>query len=149
MNINDIVKISNECLSNGFSFKATCNELNISDKTLKKHLNAFGYIYNAKEKKIELASEVATATDENVEFVRVEEFKALQAQVEQILEMISVTTPTLPIEIKRVESVSNRTYKVDNDILERFTKFCDNNRQYRVQDIISTALEQFLDVVEK
>ncbi|NJB05094.1 hypothetical protein GSQ22_04445, partial [Clostridioides difficile] len=38
-----------------------------------------------------------------------------------------------------------RSYKVYEDIQKEFAAFCEANKKYRVQDIISQALKDFMD----
>ncbi len=40
-------------------------------------------------------------------------------------------------------------YRIYTDIQEEFKKFCKDNRQYKVQDIISSAIKEYLDKYNK
>lgn len=40
-------------------------------------------------------------------------------------------------------------YRIYTDIQEEFKKFCKDNRQYKVQDIISSAIREYLDKYNK
>ena len=42
-----------------------------------------------------------------------------------------------------------RAYRIDNEIYQRFKDYTDENRQFKISDIISTALEDFLNKVNQ
>lgn len=42
----------------------------------------------------------------------------------------------------------NRTYKIYPEVLKAFNKFCKEHRQYKVQDLISQALWEFIKKYE-
>lgn len=44
--------------------------------------------------------------------------------------------------------VVNRAYKINKDVQQRFKTFCKKNSEYRVSDILSTILEEYLDTNE-
>lgn len=62
--------------------------------------------------------------------------------------VIDVTPPKLEIPPTNQEVVS-RSFKVYTDVMEDFSKFCKNNNNYKVQDIISFALREFMDKYDK
>ncbi|MGL4949285.1 MAG: hypothetical protein ACRC5M_02800 [Anaeroplasmataceae bacterium] len=137
LTIDDIVKISNEKLSEGVPFKELCKYLMTTDKTLKIHLNGFGYEYNSKLKQIEKVQ---------TRFVTMDEFLKLQDSVKDLYKLLDKNT------IKPVEGIkefngefASKNFKIDVDVWERFNKFCKDNRQYKVQDIINSVLSNFLD----
>lgn len=58
--------------------------------------------------------------------------------------VIDVTPPKLEIPPTDVEPVT-RSFKIYPDVNEDFKEFCSKNNHYKVQDIISFAIRQFLD----
>ena len=53
-------------------------------------------------------------------------------------------------EIKFYKNVSVvRAYRVDTEVQQRFKEYCSKNNQYKISDIISTALENFLNEYDK
>lgn len=62
--------------------------------------------------------------------------------------VIDVTPPKLEIPPTDVEPVT-RSFKIYPDVNEDFKEFCSKNNHYKVQDIISFAIRQFLDTYDK
>lgn len=62
--------------------------------------------------------------------------------------VIDVTPPKLDIPPTDVEPVT-RSFKIYPDVNEDFKNFCSKNNNYKVQDIISHALREFLDKYDK
>lgn len=58
------------------------------------------------------------------------------------------TDSEIEIEVFEGEIVS-RSYKIDKDVQQDFKVFCKSNSEFRVSDILSTALKQFLDRYKK
>lgn len=138
LSIDDIVKISNERLSNGFTLKNLCKEFTTTDKTFKSHLNAFGYNYNAKLKQVEpvVVEEVVSA----------EEFNELKNRVDELFKLVNANA------LKPVEGIKeydgefvSRNFKIDKELWNEFSSWCSKNRQYKVQDVINSVLENFLE----
>lgn len=62
--------------------------------------------------------------------------------------VIDVTPPKLDIPSTDAEPVT-RSFKIYPDVNEDFKEFCSKNNHYKVQDIISFAIRQFLDTYDK
>ena len=62
--------------------------------------------------------------------------------------VIDVTPPKLEIP-PRNQDVVSRSFKIYRDVMEDFSKFCKSNNNYKVQDIISFALREFMDKYDK
>lgn len=62
--------------------------------------------------------------------------------------VIDVTPPKLDIPPTEAEPVT-RSFKIYPDVNEDFKEFCSKNNHYKVQDIISFAIRQFLDTYDK
>ena len=58
--------------------------------------------------------------------------------------VIDVTPPKLEIPPTNQDVVS-RSFKIYRDVMEDFSKFCKKNNNYKVQDIISFALREFMN----
>lgn len=78
-------------------------------------------------------------------------YDELQNQVQELLRkqelednIIDITPPKL--EINPMEgTIISKTYKFNSKVIDEFTQFCQDNKNYKVQDIISLALREFLD----
>lgn len=62
--------------------------------------------------------------------------------------VIDVTPQKLEIPPTNQDVVS-RSFKIYRDVMEDFSKFCKSNNNYKVQDIISFALREFMDKYDK
>lgn len=62
--------------------------------------------------------------------------------------VIDVTPPKLEIPPTDAEPVT-RSFKIYPEVNEAFKKFCSKNDNYKVQDIISFAIKEFLDKYDK
>lgn len=62
--------------------------------------------------------------------------------------VIDVNPPKLDILPTDTEPVT-RSFKIYPDVNEDFKEFCSKNNNYKVQDIISFAIRQFLDTYDK
>lgn len=78
-------------------------------------------------------------------------YEDLQKQVQELIRkqefeenVIDITPPKLEITPMKNKPIS-KTYKFDPDVVEDFTAFCSKHKHYKVQDIISVALREFMD----
>ena len=95
-------------------------------------------------------------------------YKALEGQIKDIQKQINlinnrldnnsittnVVTDTTSIIHSSIDSYDRNDtksshYRIYTDIQEEFKKFCKDNRQYKVQDIISSAIKEYLDKYNK
>lgn len=91
-------------------------------------------------------------------------YKALEGQIKDLQKQINdinnrldnnsiatnVITDTTSIIHTDIDSLSNtdtvnRNYRLYTSIHEQFTMFCKSNKQYKVQDILSSAIKEYLD----
>lgn len=78
-------------------------------------------------------------------------YDELQKQVQKLIKkqelednVIDVTPPKLEITPMAKKPIS-KTYKFNPDVVEDFTTFCNKHKNYKVQDIISKALQEFIE----
>ena len=95
-------------------------------------------------------------------------YKALEWQIKDLQKQINlinnrldnnsittnVVTDTTSIIHSSIDSydrndTTSSHYRIYTDIQEEFKKFCKDNRQYKVQDIISSAIKEYLDKYNK
>ena len=95
-------------------------------------------------------------------------YKALEGQIKDLQKQINlinnrldnnsittiVVTDTTSIIHSSIDSYDRNDtksshYRIYTDIQEEFKKFCKDNRQYKVQDIISSAIKEYLDKYNK
>lgn len=85
--------------------------------------------------------------------IDVESLKELISLIEPIKELIQQYNKSKdiidvkPIELrpKSVTEVKQKLFKVDVDVLEQWNKFVLEHKQYKVQNLISLALEEFIE----
>lgn len=70
----------------------------------------------------------------------------LEEQQKEILELLSNTKKeTLKIDSNVLQgNIITRTFKLYKNTSEKFTKFCNEHRELKMQEIITVALEEFM-----
>lgn len=53
------------------------------------------------------------------------------------------------IDVMVAKDVSLRQMKIDNEVYNKFREFCSNHKQYKYQDLVSTALNEFVEKYSK
>ena len=74
-------------------------------------------------------------------------YERLEEQQKEILELLSSTKKeTLKIDSSVLEGdIIPRTFKLYRNTSEKFTKFCENHRELKMYEILTVALEEFMD----
>ncbi|ELC8426293.1 hypothetical protein QYB63_002947 [Clostridium perfringens] len=77
----------------------------------------------------------------------IKRIERLEEQQKEILELLSSTKKeTLRIDSSVLEGdIIPRTFKLYKNTSEKFTKFCNNHRELKMQEIITVALEEFME----
>ncbi|WP_283699543.1 hypothetical protein [Clostridium perfringens] len=77
----------------------------------------------------------------------IKRIERLEEQQKEILELISSTKKeTLRIDSSVLEGdIIPRTFKLYKKTSEKFTKFCNEHRELKMQEIITVALEEFME----
>lgn len=76
----------------------------------------------------------------------IKRIERLEEQQKEILELLSSTKKeTLKIDSSVLQGdIIPRTFKLYKNTSEKFTKFCNNHRELKMQEIITVALEEFM-----
>lgn len=76
----------------------------------------------------------------------IKRIERLEEQQKEILELLSSTErKSLKIDSKVLEGdIIPRTFKLYKNTSEKFTKFCNEHRELKMQEIITVALEEFM-----
>ena len=102
-----------------------------------------------------------TNTKDNKYKALEEQIKDLQNQIDIINNKLgtnsidaNVATDTTSILHRSIDSYDtkdtvNRNYRIYTDIHKELTTFCKEHRQYKVQDIVSSAIREYLDKYNK
>ena len=76
----------------------------------------------------------------------IKRIERLEEQQKEILELLGSTErKSLKIDSSVLEGdIIPRTFKLYKNTSEKFTKFCNNHRELKMQEIITVALEEFM-----
>ncbi|HHD2772589.1 TPA: hypothetical protein ACOTHO_002488 [Clostridium perfringens] len=77
----------------------------------------------------------------------IKRIERLEEQQKEILELLSSTKKeTLRIDSSVLEGdIIPRTFKLYKNTSEKFTQFCNEHRELKMQEIITVALEEFIE----
>ena len=77
----------------------------------------------------------------------IKRIERLEEQQKEILELLSSTErKSLKIDSSVLEGdIIPRTFKLYRNTSEKFTKFCNEHRELKMQEILTVALEEFME----
>lgn len=170
-NIHKLVQYMNIELKN--NPKATVNKLadklGVKQSTFKTWVHRAGYQFDYKNRcytkdiqKDKVYEEVAITKEiEKYESlmqslnndINIDSLKELVNLIEPIKELIQEYNKSKniidvkPIELnpRSITEVKQKLFKVDKDVLEKWEKFVSEHKQYKVQNLVSMALEEFIE----
>ena len=129
------------------------DEIKISRKTLRNRFDKFGYVYDKQSNKYIIKS---TSKDEeglnntnntNILFNKIE---SLERRIEVLEDELNNSKTELiklkEINIKSLEGETvSRCYRLNKEVQNEFSDFCKRNSSYKVQDILGSALVEFME----
>ena len=131
-------------------------EIKISRSTIRERFLKQGYIFNKSQNKYIYSSEANNKAQKeknccNNTKAYEEKIKILESKIEAIeSELNNKNKEFNVIEIKKFEGKTvSRCYRVYEDIQKEFSKFCKENSNYKVQDILSMALYEYMKYNKK
>jgi hypothetical protein len=124
-------------------------ELKVSRKTIRNRFEKIGYSYDKQSNKYKHEEDFNNTINTKV---LLEKMKALENQIKTLEEEFKLIKDRPKIkELKEIdikmldgETVS-RCYRLNKDIQKEFSSFCKQNSSYKVQDILATALIEYMD----
>ena len=144
------------------SLTKLCEEIGVNRSTITKRFKSKGFIYDKSVNLYQLndsleplksnvrASEGETDTNTLLNMIR-----ALENRVQKLEQQSNQTTTTQQqnnnkkeIRFYKSSDLVVRAYKIDSEVQQRFKAYCEDNSQYKVSDIITTAIENFLNDME-
>lgn len=149
------------------SLRKICESIGIKRKAVNDKFKDVGYTlvgnqYIATDTDTKKANNNNSKTVENTNniSITIEQYNSLEKRIKDIEKKLHTlsnndTTNTQQKqnndkEIKFYKNVSVvRAYRVDTEVQQRFKEYCSKNNQYKISDIISTALENFLNEYDK
>lgn len=165
------VKYINDQLSTGLSVTKVCEDIGIDRSTVRKRFTKGGYTFNkdlnlydgdilngegVKEtapRPIKKPQKIRTITDDMIALedrVRAleKQMRALENKVDTQKINTGNTTNANATELELLEfdaDTVTRAYRLYEDVQKEFKIFCKKHSEYKVQDIISTALVEFMN----
>ena len=176
MTIEEIVDFLNKGLSEGQKVADLRKELGLSEKNMQRKLKDYGYKFNQKLKQyIKVTTDVvrqdkcnrsttSVVSQSNCKmttemprdfFEAINKMNEMSSKFEQMYNWYEMQTKVVDIldkpelKITPNENITvTRSMRLYLDTYERFTAFTKANKDKRVQDILDTAIREFLDRYE-
>ena len=159
LNTADKVKYLNERLSEGQTVKRIREDLNISEKKLQKQIRKGRYKYNQKLKQyIKVTGSTTQATTSGVvaqnTSVAAKEYISENIDVlKEIIEKYKITKSTTSVRADIViDLISDKhlnpkphSLRINEFIWQEWQEFCDKNKYYSKQDLLSMALKLYME----
>lgn len=151
MDVFEQIKYINEKLFEQ-SLTKICNSIGISRTTITKRFRSVDYVFDKYTNQYQIADEM-----EDYSYA----ISVLEAKINELVDKVTVLEQERNSNTTDVQQVNNsnvrfykndtivRAYRIDDEIYQRFKQYTDENKQYKISDIISTALEDFLIKVNK
>ena len=150
LNVKDQIEYINQELENK-TLTDVCKEIKISRSTIRERFLKQGYIFNKSENKYIYSSEANNRVQKENKYnnntkVLEEKINVLESKIEAIESKLNNRyKENNDIEVKKFEGKTvSRCYRRYEDIQKEFSKFCKANSNYKVQDILSMALYEYM-----
>ena len=150
LNLKDQIEFINKNLERK-TLTEICKEIKISRSTIRERFLKQGYEFNKIQNKYICSLELNNKAEEenkcnNNTKALEEKIKILESKIEAIESKLNNKDKEFnAIEIKKFEGKTvSRCYRVYEDIQKEFSKFCKENSNYKVQNILSMALYEYM-----
>lgn len=132
-----VEKINNSLVVEGISINQIAKMLKVKRNEIFEIMKKENFIYDRKQG-------FFVKINEDSLIKRVEK---LEQQQKEILELLSNTKKeTLRIDSSVLEGdIIPRTFKLYKNTSEKFTQFCNEHRELKMQEILTVALEEFME----
>lgn len=166
-NLEEIVEFINGELAKGRPMvEIESQEFNVNERVITKRLKRKGYtkvnnqftIMEGVEPRAIAEREVSATLSNNVKpkynkDINKDKLEELISLIEPIKEVIQeynksktiVEVHPIELKAKSITEVKQKLFKVDVDVLEEWEKFVVEHKQFKVQSLISLALEEFIN----
>ena len=171
MQIDKLVQLINLELKkdSSISVNKICNKIGIKQSTVKTQLRNNNYTYNAEQRqytkntqknnenikevavtKIEPKTDDIQRYNKDIDINSLKELIDLIEPIKAIIEEYNKSKTIVevnPIQIrpKAIKEVKQKLFKVDVNVLEKWDKFIADHKEFKVQQLISLALEEFIN----
>lgn len=149
------IKLINELILND-SLTNICKSIGIDRATIRKRFKGVGYIYNKSIN--QYASEepsINTVNTSNKKEVNIntliKQLKALEGRVKDLENTINTSNTNTVNTINTIKirefkgDTETRAYRIYKDVQKDFKTYCKRHSEHKVQDIISSALVEFME----
>ena len=150
LNVKDQIEYINQEIENK-TLTDVCKKIKISRSTIRERFLKQGYIFNKSENKYIYSSESNNRVQKENKYnnntkVLEEKINILESKIEAIESKLNNRyKENNDIEVKKFEGKTvSRCYRVYEDIQKEFSKFCKANSNYKVQDILSMAIYEYM-----
>lgn len=148
------------------SLTKVCEELGVNRSTISKRFKAIGFTFDKSVNQFQL-SDTTEVQQNNNNYVTIEQYNSLAKQIKALEDKYNKLSATIEKQqnnncTTEVQHNNNsneirfyknevvvRAHRIDREVYNRFKAFTDSNKQYKISDIISTALENFLNEYDK
>lgn len=171
MQIDKLVQLINLELKkdSSISVNKICNKLQLRQSTVKTQLRNNNYTYNAELRaytkdipkdnqnitevavtKIEPKTDDIQRYNKDIDINSLKELIDLIEPIKAIIEEYNKSKTIVevnPIQIrpKAIKEVKQKLFKIDVNVLEQWEKFIADHKEFKVQQLISLALEEFIN----
>lgn len=163
-NIDKLVKYINIELKK--NSKATvnklCDKMGVKQSTFKTWVHKAGYKFNVDTRQYtkvsqEDISKEITVQKNNIQEcykdININELKELLSLKDDLKELIQqyhkskniIDVEAIELKVKAVTEVKQRLFKIDVEVLEQWDKFIAEHKEFKVQQLTSLALKEFID----
>ncbi len=148
--IDQIEYINKELEENNLT--ETCKKIKISRSTIRERFLKKGYVYDKIQNKYICINEADNKPQrinkcKNNTNVSEDNLKALERRIKALEDKINrQTINDIDINIKKFKgNTVSRCYRVYEEVQKEFSKFCKENSNYKVQDLLSMALYEYME----
>lgn len=171
MQIDKLVQLINLELKkdSSISVNKICNKLQLRQSTVKTQLRNNNYTYNAEQRqytkntqknnenikevavtKIEPKTDDIQRYNKDIDINSLKELISLIEPIKEVIEQYNKSKAIVevnPIELrpKAITEVKQKLFKIDIEVLKKWDKFIAEHKEYKVQQLISLALEEFIN----
>lgn len=167
MQIEKLVQLINLELKkdSSISVNKICNKLQLRQSTVKTQLRNNGYSYNAELRQytkniqkdnnniiteIEPIKSDIQRYNKDIDISKLNELINLINPIKEVIEQYNkskniIEVNTIELRPKAVTEVKQKLFKIDVEVLEKWDKFIVEHKEFKVQQLISLALEEFIN----
>ncbi len=139
-----------------------CKDISIGRTTIRNRFKQHGYEFNPAKKlymsivevvELESSNKVVVADTDNTNDLKdiLYNFNEMNTKLNEVYKWYESQSSNKVVRTDKLNiddfkgNIVTRSYKVYENVQKEFVAFCEANKKYRVQDIVSQALKDFMD----